>query len=164
MSSSNCCFLTWIQISQVACKVIWYSHLLRNFPQFVGIHTHTLKCHQIFYSSFIGNELIPMFSPTALFLLQMATLNKYITLSSFILKRDLISKFQRCLYVALSLLTCYEKRYWSRFLAHLLKSTVSSIPNSSWRPALQRLLMMSVLFWDKKNSAYSSPETVEISF
>ena len=81
MSSSNCCFLTCIQISQVACKVIWHSHLLKNFPQFVVIHTHTLKCHQIFYCSFIGNELIPMFSPTALFLLQMATLNKYITFS-----------------------------------------------------------------------------------
>ena len=39
MSSSNCCFLTCIQISQKACKVIWYSHLLQNFPQFVVIHT-----------------------------------------------------------------------------------------------------------------------------
>ena len=39
MSSSNCCFLTYIQISQEAAKVIWYSHLLKNFPQVVGIHT-----------------------------------------------------------------------------------------------------------------------------
>ena len=39
MSGSNCCFLTWIQISQEAGKVVWYSHLLRNFPQFVVIHT-----------------------------------------------------------------------------------------------------------------------------
>ena len=38
MSSSNCCFLTWIQISQ-ADQVVWYSHLLKNFPQFVVIHT-----------------------------------------------------------------------------------------------------------------------------
>ena len=38
MSSSNCCFLTCIQISQNAGKMVWYSHLL-NFPQFVGIHT-----------------------------------------------------------------------------------------------------------------------------
>ena len=37
MSSSNCCFLTCIQISQEAGKV--YSHLLKNFPQFVVIHT-----------------------------------------------------------------------------------------------------------------------------
>ena len=38
MSRSNCCFLTWIQISQEAIQVGWYSHLL-NFPQFVVIHT-----------------------------------------------------------------------------------------------------------------------------
>ena len=39
MSSSNCCFLTCIQISQEASQVIWYSHLFQNFPQFVVIHT-----------------------------------------------------------------------------------------------------------------------------
>ena len=39
MFSSNCCFLTCIQISQEAGKVVWYSHLLKNFPQFVVIHT-----------------------------------------------------------------------------------------------------------------------------
>ena len=39
MSSSNCCFLTCIQVSQEAGKVIWYSHLLKNFPQFILINT-----------------------------------------------------------------------------------------------------------------------------
>ena len=39
MSSSNCCFLTCIQISQMAGKVVWYSHLFQNFPQFLVIHT-----------------------------------------------------------------------------------------------------------------------------
>ena len=39
VSSSNCCFLTCIQISQEAGKVVWYSHILNNFPQFVVIHT-----------------------------------------------------------------------------------------------------------------------------
>ena len=39
MSSSNCCFLTCIQISQEAYQVFWYSHLLKNFPQFIVIHT-----------------------------------------------------------------------------------------------------------------------------
>ena len=38
MSGSNCCFLTCIQISQEASKVVWYSHLFQNFPQFVVIH------------------------------------------------------------------------------------------------------------------------------
>ena len=39
MSSSNSCFLACIQISQEAGKVIWYSHLFKNIPQFVVIHT-----------------------------------------------------------------------------------------------------------------------------
>ena len=39
MSSSNCCFLTCIQISQGAGQVVWYSHLLKNFPQCIVIHT-----------------------------------------------------------------------------------------------------------------------------
>ena len=38
-SSSNCCFLTWIQISQEAGQMVWYSHLLKNFLQFIVIHT-----------------------------------------------------------------------------------------------------------------------------
>ena len=38
MSSSNCCFLTWIQVSQGAGQVVWYSHLFQNFPQFIVIH------------------------------------------------------------------------------------------------------------------------------
>ena len=33
------CFLTCILISQEAGQVVWYSHLLKNFPQFVVIHT-----------------------------------------------------------------------------------------------------------------------------
>ena len=35
MPSSNCCFLTCIHISQEAGQVVWYSHLFKNFPQFV---------------------------------------------------------------------------------------------------------------------------------
>ena len=39
MSSSNCCFLTCIQVSQEAGQVVWYSHLFQNFPLFIVIHT-----------------------------------------------------------------------------------------------------------------------------
>ena len=35
MSSSNCC----IQISQEAGQVVWYSHLFKNFPEFIVIYT-----------------------------------------------------------------------------------------------------------------------------
>ena len=39
MSNSNCSFLLCIQVSQETGKVVWYSNLLRNFPQFVVIHS-----------------------------------------------------------------------------------------------------------------------------
>ena len=39
MSSSNCCFLTGIQVSQETGQVVWYAHLFQNFPQFIVIHT-----------------------------------------------------------------------------------------------------------------------------
>ena len=39
MYGSNCCFLTCIQVSQEAGQVDWYSHLLKNFSQFVVIYT-----------------------------------------------------------------------------------------------------------------------------
>ena len=39
MSGSNCCFLICIQASQEAGQVVWYSHIFKNFPQFIVIHT-----------------------------------------------------------------------------------------------------------------------------
>ena len=42
MSSSNCCFLTCIQISQDAGKVVWCFHHFKNVPQFVVIHSQKL--------------------------------------------------------------------------------------------------------------------------
>ena len=39
MSSSNCCILTCLQVSQKAGQVVWYFHLLKNFSQLVVIHT-----------------------------------------------------------------------------------------------------------------------------
>ena len=39
MSSSNCCFLNCIQVSQEAGQVVWYSHHFQNFLQFIVIHT-----------------------------------------------------------------------------------------------------------------------------
>ena len=41
MTGSNCCFLTCIQ---EAGKVVWNSHLLKNFPQFSVIHTFKDFC------------------------------------------------------------------------------------------------------------------------
>ena len=42
MSSSNCCFLTCTQISQEAGQLVWYSHLLKNFPVCFEPHSQRL--------------------------------------------------------------------------------------------------------------------------
>ena len=42
MSGSNCCFLICIQISQEAGKVVWNSHLLKNFPVCCDPHCQSL--------------------------------------------------------------------------------------------------------------------------
>ena len=39
LSSSSCCFLTRIEVSQEAGQMVWYSHLFQNFAQFIVIHT-----------------------------------------------------------------------------------------------------------------------------
>ena len=39
MFGFDCCFLTCIQVFQEAGQVVGCSHLFKNFPQFVVIHT-----------------------------------------------------------------------------------------------------------------------------
>ena len=39
MFGSNCCFLSCLQASQETGKVVWYSHLYKDFPQLAVIHT-----------------------------------------------------------------------------------------------------------------------------
>ena len=65
MSSSNCCFLTCIQIPEEAGRVVWYSHLFKNFPQFAVIHT--VKCFGIINKAEVDvfQELFCFFSDTA---------------------------------------------------------------------------------------------------
>ena len=50
MSSSNCCFLTCIQISQEAGQVVWYAHLFQNVPQFIASSVVPTLCDPIDYS------------------------------------------------------------------------------------------------------------------
>ena len=46
MSSSNCCFLTFVQISQEAGQVVWYSYLFQNFPVCCDPHSQRLWSSQ----------------------------------------------------------------------------------------------------------------------
>ena len=38
VSCSNYCLLTCIQVCQAAGRMVWYFHVLKNFPQYVVIH------------------------------------------------------------------------------------------------------------------------------
>ena len=70
--SSNWCFLTRIQISQDADKVVWYSHLLKNFPQFVVIHT-------VKGFGTVGKAEIDVFLESPIFLYDPATVGNLIS-------------------------------------------------------------------------------------
>jgi len=61
MSSSNHCFLTCIQVSQETGKVIWYSHLFKNFPPFLVIHTKAL--HSQWRKSRCFPEILLFYDP-----------------------------------------------------------------------------------------------------
>ena len=82
MSSSNCCFLNCKQISQEAGKVVWYSHLLKNLPHFVVIHTVKGSC--------VVNEAeVDVFLELSCFLYNPTYLGNLISCSSAFSKTDL---------------------------------------------------------------------------
>ena len=114
MSSSNCCFLTCIQVSQKAGKVVWYSHLFKNFPQFAV--THTVKgCRSrcfsgilFFYDSMDVDNLISGSSAFSKFIL-------YIWKSSVhILLKPTLEDFEH--YLAASVWA-----YWNHFFSFFFK-------------------------------------------
>ena len=55
ISSSNCCFLTWIQICQEAGQVVWYSYLFKNFPVCCDPHSQRL-----WHSQWSRNRCFPV--------------------------------------------------------------------------------------------------------
>ena len=82
MSSSNCCFLTCIQVSQKAGKVVWYSHLFQNFLQFVVIHA-------VKVFSIVNEAEVDVFSGILLFFFDSAEVGNWISGSSGFSKSSL---------------------------------------------------------------------------
>ena len=62
MFGSNCCFLTCIQVSQEADKVVWFSHLSKNIPVCCDPHSQRLWCSQYGSSCFSGMLLLFLWS------------------------------------------------------------------------------------------------------
>ena len=61
MYGSNYCFLICIQVSQEAGKVVWYSHLFQNLPQFVVIHIikdFSIVNEQVLFWNFLAFSVI----------------------------------------------------------------------------------------------------------
>ena len=82
MFGSNCCFLICIEISQETSKVVWYSHLFKNFPQFVVIH-------RVKGFSIVNEAEVRCFSGTLLLFLQSNGLGNLISCSSAFTKFSL---------------------------------------------------------------------------
>ena len=62
ISVSNSCFLTCIHASQETSEMVWYSHLFKNLPQFVVMHTVKDFCiSQWSRSSCFSGILLPFF-------------------------------------------------------------------------------------------------------
>ena len=55
MSSSNCCFLTCIQVSQEVGQVVWHSHLFQNFPKFIVIHSVKGSWFQVSLNDYLSS-------------------------------------------------------------------------------------------------------------
>ena len=100
MSGSNYYFLTFMWISQEAGQVVWYSHLSKNFPQFVVIHKAFSVIHETCFSGIpcffydltdVGNLISgssPFFFKYILFYLNISSIHLYRAFS-FILKPHL---------------------------------------------------------------------------
>ena len=56
----KCCFLTCIQVSQEADQVVWYSHLLKNVPQFLVIFFMALCIFSVKFLLINGGDGIPV--------------------------------------------------------------------------------------------------------
>ena len=82
MSSSNCCFLTCIQVSEEAGQVVWYSHLFQNFPQFIVIHT-------VEYFGIVNKAEIDIFLERSCFFDDLADIGNLISGSSAFSKTSL---------------------------------------------------------------------------
>ena len=114
MSSSNCCFLTCIQVSQEAGQVVWYSHLFQNFPQFIVIHP-------VKGFGLVNKAEIDVFVELSCFFHDPADIGNLIQTLQVWFGRDssspissgLISRFI-CWHCPLAGGTCYQGLFWGK--------------------------------------------------
>ena len=141
MSSFNCCFLTCIRISQEAGQVVWYSHLLKNFPQFVMIHS-------VKGFSIANEAAIDVFLEFPCFFYDPVDVGNLISDSSAFLNPALTSGSSRFTYywnlawriLSITFLAC-EMRATVRYFEHLFGISLLWDWNENWSfPVLLPLL------------------------
>ena len=89
MTGSNCSILTCIQVSRETGMVAWYSHLYKNFLQFVLIHNQRLcYCCSVTKSCFATPWTTSC--QTSLFFIISQSLLKFISIGSVMLSNHLI--------------------------------------------------------------------------
>ena len=101
MSSSNCCLLTYIQVSQEASKVVWYSYLFKNLL----IHTaEGFKIHTVESFSVVSEAEVDVFPEFSCFFYDPINVVNLISGSSAFFKSSLnIWKFSVHVLLKLSL-------------------------------------------------------------
>ena len=126
MSSSNCCFLTCIQVSQEAGQVVWYSHLFQNSPQFIVIHTD--KGFGI-----VNKAEIDVFLELSCFFDDRADVGNLISGSSAFSKTSLnIWKFTVDVLLKPGLENFEETLNYRNFFFSCQTETLYSLTNASW--------------------------------
>ena len=108
MFSSNCCLLTWIQISQESDQVAWYSHLLKNFPQFVVIHT-------VKGSSIVNEAKVDVFLEFSYFFYNKTDVGNLIS-GSFVFSKSSLNIWKISVHVLLNPRLENFRHYFSRVL------------------------------------------------
>ena len=126
MSGSNYGFLTCIQVSQEAAMVVWYSHLFKNFPQFVVIHT--VKGFRV-----VSEAEVDVFLEFSCFFYDPSDVDNLISGSSAFSKSSLNiwkSWFTYCWSLAWRVLSIillvFSLIYWHKFFQHSTSMSFSS--------------------------------------
>ena len=130
MSSSNCCFLTCIQVSQEAGQVVWYSHLFQNFPVYCDPHSQKEESEKVGLKLNIQKTKIMASGPITSWEIVGETVSDFILLGSKITADgDCSHEIKRCLLLGKKVMTNLDGIFKSRDITlptkvHLVKAMV----------------------------------------
>ena len=140
MSSSNCCFLTCIQVSQEAGQMVWYSNPFQNFPQFMVINSVKSFC-------IVSKTEVDVFLELSCFFNDPLDVGNLISRSSAFSKSSTVYYIQHTyiihIYISywlylfgescrIQAALCIQSEYKGTLSAHMSKSFNTSINNRTY--------------------------------